>query len=134
MFDVEDDVDDVTKENRYTLDWIRNKQLKDVLIQSSNLRRDLPRFTSQKREVSALPKLMEIRKALEDIPGVNRDVFDLIDAYISQGESIVRTMKTINQFASVIQYIDKNFKNLPSIKEGDIYGLRLNLMANIVLS
>lgn len=113
------DVDKTVVDSEYDLDWIRNNQVKSAIILCSDLKHELPKFTNQKRDVKALPKLEEVKRLIDEIPGLNKNIPDL-DGYITQCKMLMQTYKSINKFASIIHYIDKNFKNLPKIHSGYI--------------
>ena len=115
------DVDKTVVDSKYDLDWIRNKQVRDAIVLCSDLKHELPKFTNQKREISALPKLEEIKRLLDEIPGINKNVPE-VDGYITQCKLIMQTFDSINKFAPIIHYIDKNSKNLPKIHSGYIGG------------
>lgn len=115
------DVDKTVVDSKYDLDWIRNKQVRDAIILCSDLKYELPKFTNQKREISALPKLEEVKKLLDEIPGINKNVPE-VDEYILQCKRTMATFDSINKFAPIIHYIDKNSKNLPKIHSGYIGG------------
>lgn len=119
MFDVDDNLNKIADDLKYGLDWIKDKHIKDTIIRCSDLNQELPKFTNQKREISALPKLEEIKRLLDEIPGIDNKMSE-IDRYILQCKQIMATFNLINNFFPVIHYIDKNSKNLPKIHSGYI--------------